>query len=261
MSDTVRTTMHDGHVLIVELNRPAARNAFNIEMAEALAVVVETSEADAAVRVVVLMAAGEEVFSAGADLKVIASGQAGKLSTRAGGFAGLVRAARAKPWIAAVAGKALGGGLELCLACDMIVAGENASFGLPEVRRGIYAGAGGVFRLPRAVPRAIALEMIATGEPIDARRAYEIGLVNRLAPTPSVRAEALRLAHAVTLSAPRAVQESLTLARLADEESEAKLWARSREIGKRIFATEDFDEGLRAFAEKRAPVWTGRDKN
>lgn len=258
MTDEVLVEPHGPHISIVRLNRPAARNAVNVAMTQAITAAIETSEADPAIRAVILTTSAADVFCAGADLKELAAGRGADLVTAAGGFAGFVRAPRTKPWIAAVAGKALGGGLEFCLACDMVVAGRGASFGLPEVLRGIYAGAGGVFRLPLAIPRAIAFEMVSTGVPIDAARAYELGLVNRLVETPDVLSAAITLAEAIARAAPLAVVESLALARVANHSSEQELWRLSDELGARLLKTEDFWEGPRAFAEKRSPVWKGR---
>jgi enoyl-CoA hydratase/carnithine racemase len=258
MADEILIEPQGNHVWVVKLNRPAARNAINVAMTEAFTAAVRASEADPDVRAVILTTSVDEVFCAGADLKELAAGRGPDLVTEAGGFAGFVRASRKKPWIAAVAGKALGGGLELCLACDLVVAGVGASFGLPEVLRGVYAGAGGVFRLPNAIPRAVAFEMIATGVPIDAARAFALGLVNRVAAAGEVLSTALELAQAIARAAPVAVVESLVLARLADQKSEQELWALSDELGARLMKTEDFWEGPRAFAEKRSPAWKGR---
>lgn len=258
MADEILIEPHGRHIWVVKLNRPAARNAINVSMTEAITAAIRASEADADVRAIILSASTNDVFCAGADLKDLAAGRGSDLVTEAGGFAGFVRATRKKPWIAAVAGKALGGGLELCLACDMVVAGEGASFGLPEVRRGIYAGAGGVFRLPNAIPRAVAFEMVATGIPIYAARAYALGLVNRITQTDNVLSSAIELANAISESAPIAVVESLALARLANQKTEAELWKLSDELGARLVKTEDFWEGPRAFAEKRSPSWKGR---
>jgi enoyl-CoA hydratase/carnithine racemase len=258
MTDELLLETHGPHILIVKLNRPAARNAVNVAMTEAITAAIESSETDPAIRAVILTTTVADVFCAGADLKELAAGRGADLVTAAGGFAGFVRAPRRKPWIAAVAGKALGGGLELCLACDMVVAGRGAAFGLPEVLRGIYAGAGGAFRLPLAIPRAIAIEMVITGVPIDAARAYELGLVNRLVEPQDVLSAAIRLAEAIAKAAPVAVVESLALARDAHQHDEIELWRLSDELGRRLMKTEDFWEGPRAFAEKRSPVWTGR---
>ena len=258
MSDEVLLEHCGAHVLLVKLNRPAARNAINVAMTQAITAAIENSEADAAIRAVILTTSVADVFCAGADLKELAAGRGADLVTAAGGFGGFVRARRRKPWIAAVAGKALGGGLEFCLACDMVVAGRGASFGLPEVLRGVYAGAGGAFRLPLAIPRAIAFEMLTTGLPIDASRAYELGLVNRVVETDEVLNAAVQLAESVARAAPLAVVATLGLARVANQKSEQELWQLSDELGARLQQTEDFWEGPRAFAEKRTPLWKGR---
>jgi len=258
MSDEVLLERCGAHVLLVKLNRPGARNAINVAMTQAITAAVESSEADPAIRAVILTTTVADVFCAGADLKDLAAGRGADLVTAAGGFAGFVWARRRKPWIAAVAGKALGGGLEFCLACDMVVAGRGASFGLPEVLRGLYAGAGGAFRLPQAIPRAVAFEMLTTGLPIDASRAYELGLVNRVVETDEVLNAAVQLAEAVSRAAPLAVVETLALARVANQKTEQELWQLSDELGARLQQTEDFWEGPRAFAEKRSPLWKGR---
>lgn len=246
------------HVMLVTLNRPQAMNAVNPELAQALGAIVAESEADGDVRAVVLTGAGGRAFCAGADLKAIAAGRSEALWTAAGGFAGFVQVARRKPWIAAVDGAALAGGSEIALACDMIVAGEGARFGLPEVTRGLVAGAGGLLRLPRAVPRGVALEMIATGAPIDAVRAAALGLVCRLVPAGQAVAAAVALAEVIAGNAPLAVQESLVLARMALDQTEAEAREATQAARRRIQATEDYKEGPRAFIEKRAPVWKGR---
>src|SRR5262249_43489861 len=180
------------------------------------------------------------------------------LGTPQGGFAGLVNRARTKPWIAAVNGFALAGGCEIALACDLIVAIEEAAFGLPEVKRGLVAGAGGLYRLPRALPKAIALELIMTGAHFDAKRAFHYGLVNRLVPRDQLLPEALKLAAAICANAPIAVRESLSVARQAYDLDDAGLREVSGAASRRNAATEDYKEGPRAFIEKRAPRWSGR---
>ena len=165
------------HIALITLNRPDARNAVNGEVARALESALDQYEGDDTLWAAILAAAGT-VFCAGADLKEIAAGNRATLSTERGGFAGIVKRARTKPLIAAVNGAAVAGGCEIALACDLIVASENAIFGLPEVKRSLIAAAGGLFRLPRAIGRAVAMEMILTGDPIDAERAYALGLVN-----------------------------------------------------------------------------------
>lgn len=247
------------HVALVTINRPAARNAVNGAVATGLDAAVRETEADPSIRAVVLTGAGDAAFCAGADLKEISAGSGAALWTEAGGFAGFVFAPRTKPWIAAVNGAALAGGTEIVLACDLAVAAESTSFGLPEVKRGLIAGAGGLYRLPRALPRAIALEMIATGGSIDAHRAHHFGMVNHLAPSAAAaRAAALALAEAVCGNAPVAVRESLQVARLAADLDDDELRRRTAEARARVMQTEDFREGPRAFIEKRPPVWRGR---
>jgi enoyl-CoA hydratase/carnithine racemase len=246
------------HVALVTLNRPGACNAVNGEVAAALDEVVWRIEADPALWVAILGASGDQAFSAGADLKEVAAGRGHTLMTARGGFAGFVDAARIKPWIAAPNAPALGGGLELCLACDMIVAADTAIFGLPEVRRGLLALAGGIFRLPRVIPRAIALEMIATGRPIDAQRALQLGLINQIASTAQAIPQALKLALELCEGAPLAVRESLALARITDETPLLEMQRLGHEAMARIFASEDLKLGVQAFMAKRKPEWTGR---
>ncbi len=247
----------DGVARVV-LNRPTVRNAVDGALAHALGRAVRETEADPEIRVVILTGAGSQAFCAGADLAEVARGNEAALWTRDGGFAGFVEAVRSKVWIAAVKGFALAGGLELMLACDLVVAAEDAAFGLPEVKRGLVAGAGGLFRLPRALPRAVAIEMIVTGESIGAGRALALGLINRVAAAGQVDAQAHDLARIVAANAPCAVRESLWIARTAHEGSEADLSRLSGEALSRVRSGEDSREGARAFLEKREPRWSGR---
>jgi enoyl-CoA hydratase len=246
------------HVALVTLNRPEARNAVNAGLAAAFETIIDETERDADIWAVVLTAKGAGVFCAGADLKEVAAGRGADLFTARGGFAGFVYAERTKPWIAAVSGKALAGGFEIVLACDLVVASEDAAFGLPEVSRGLIAAAGGLVRLPRALPRSLALELVMTGDPLDARRAEQHGLVNRIAPAERVVADALALACRITRNAPVAVRESLQLARRAPELAESDARVATKAARDRVVLTEDYREGPRAFVEKRAPRWTGR---
>ncbi|GGC57699.1 enoyl-CoA hydratase-related protein [Chelatococcus reniformis] len=246
------------HIALVTINRPEARNAVNAAVAQGLEKAVRETEADPDIWVVILTGAGEQAFCAGADLKAVSSGQRSGISTEAGGFGGFVHMPRSKVWIAAVNGFALAGGLEISLACDMIVASERAAFGLPEVSRGLVAAAGGIYRLPRALPKAIALELIATAGRLDVQRAAAYGLVNRVVPHEKLKEEAIALAAAICTNAPVAVRESLKVARRAFDLSDAELRRVSDEASERNARTEDFREGPLAFVEKRAPVWKGR---
>ena len=250
------------HVLVLTINRPAARNAVDGDVWQLIGEAMESAQDDPDVRCIVLTGAGDAAFSAGLDLKALATGNLNipprmmKYS-----FAGFARHFTSKPTIAAVNGKALGGGTELALACDLIVAVESASFGLPEVKRGLIAGGGGVFRITEVIPQKIALEMLMTGEPMPAHDAARWGLVNRVVPDGQALAGALELAAQIARNAPLAVQASKRLAyRITDGEpgGEAPMWAENdREIGV-LFASADAQEGPRAFVEKREPVWTGR---
>lgn len=252
------TVTVDGHVGVVTINRPEVRNAVSVTVAKELEAAVDALEANSAVRAVVLTGAGSIAFCAGADLKEVAAGNADDLYTERGGFAGFVYAARRKPWIAALNGVALAGGLEIMLACDMVVAAENAELGLPEVARGLIAAAGGLHRLPLALPRAVALEMIVTGRRISATRAHALGLVNDVVGSADVLPRAVALACATAENAPLAVQESLRLARRAGAVSEWEILEATVSARARIMASRDYREGARAFLEKRRPEWVGR---
>ncbi|PIF75092.1 enoyl-CoA hydratase [Variovorax sp. 54] len=249
-----------GHVALVTIDRPEARNAVNGDVATGLEAAVDATEADDDIRAVVLTGAGREAFCAGADLKEVSAGRGSALRTERGGFAGFVYRERSKPWIAAVNGKALAGGTELVLACDLVVAVRQAAFGLPEVLRGLIAAAGGLYRLPRAIPPNIALELILTAGQLDAERAHGFGLVNRLVDdVDGLREAALALAAEIARNAPVAVRQSLRVAREANSGlDEAALRALTRDAFERVAASEDFKEGPRAFIEKRAPHWSGR---
>ncbi|MCB4825393.1 enoyl-CoA hydratase-related protein [Roseicella aerolata] len=257
-TDAVLVSVAEPHIALVTINRPEARNAVNGAVAQGLEAAVQRIEQDPEIWAAVLTGAGPHAFCAGADLKEVSAGNSKSLSTEKGGFGGFVRAQRTKLWIAAAQGHALAGGLELLLACDLAVAAETANLGLPEVKRSLVAGAGGVFRLPRALPRAIALQMIATGEPIPATRAAQFGLVNAAVPADQVVPTALDLARRACANAPIAVRESLAVARKAADLTEEELWAISAKASAFIRTTEDFQEGPRAFVEKRAPRWVGR---
>jgi len=243
-----------GTIALVTLNRPEARNAISPEVSRAMAGVLDECEDDSAVRAVVITGAGE-VFCAGADLKVIASGRGADITKVKGGFAGLVQRDLAKPLVAAVNGPALAGGFEIVLSCDVVVAADDARFGIPEVRRGLIAAAGGLIRLPKRVPLAAALEMAMTGDPIGVERAHTLGLVNRVVPRDRVVDEAIALAERIGENSPIAVRNSKRLVREALELAEDDAWRRNSTLSGEVWASGDTVEGATAFAEKRKPRW------
>ncbi len=245
-----------GRVEVLRLNRPEARNAVNGDLAQAMEAALDDLEGDDEVWAVVITGQGE-VFCAGADLKLVAQGRGQELATKKGGFAGLVTRDFPKPLIAAVNGHALAGGFEVALACDLVVAADDANFGLPEVKRGLFAAAGGLIRLPKRIARALATEIALTGEPISAQRAHAVGLVNRVVPLDQVLPEALALAERIAANGPVAVRNTLRMIREAGELTEAEAWPRNYELALEVFATKDSIEGARAFAEKREPQWKG----
>jgi crotonobetainyl-CoA hydratase len=251
-----------GNVLVITINRPEARNAVNGAVSTGVGDALEQAQNDDEVRAVVITGAGDKSFCAGADLKAI-SRRENLYHPDHGewGFAGYVHHFIDKPTIAAVNGTALGGGTELALASDLVVACESATFGLPEVKVGLFAAAGGVFRIVNQLPRKIALEMILTGEPITAAEAAKWGLINQVVPDGTALEAALALAERVTVNAPLSVQASKRIAYGADDgiiPDEEPGWARTqREFGV-VLKSEDAKEGPLAFAEKRPPVWKAR---
>lgn len=246
-----------GHVAIITLNRPEARNAINGVMSTGIENALDRYESDDALWAAVLTGDGP-VFCAGADLKEIAAGNAGATATAKGGFGGIVHRERSKPLIAALNGPALAGGCEIALACDLIVASERSFFALPEVKRSLIAVAGALFRLPRAIGMTQAMEVILTGEPLSATRAYELGLINRLVSPDQVLDEAVALAEKIASNAPLAVQASRELAARAFSGDDATLWREGFEAFQKNLRTEDAKEGPLAFIEKRAPHWKAR---
>jgi enoyl-CoA hydratase len=253
--EVVRFETEGEHVAVITIDRPEARNAISPEVTRALEAAIDRVEESAELWVAVL-AATPPAFCAGADLKAIREGHRLQLSTERGGFAGLVRRHRAKPLIAAVDGLALAGGTEIVLACDLVVASEAASFGLPEVKRGLVAAAGGLFRLPRKLPGNLALEYVLTGEPIGVELAARHGLVNRVCPPGEATATALRLAATIAANAPLAVRESRRVM-IETAPREEIGWELSRQAATIAAQSEDAQEGIAAFLEKRAPVWRG----
>lgn len=255
--DTVIEYEKRDRLAVFTLNRPEARNAVNGAVARRMEELLDSYEADPDLWAAILTANGP-AFCAGADLKEVAAGRGRELSTKRGGFAGLVRRERTKPLIAAITGSALAGGTEIALACDMIVCATDTVFGLPEVKRSLVAGAGGLFRLPRAIGMAPALEVIMTGDPLPAERAYQLGMVNKVVPADDVVAEATALAERVMANAPLAVIGSRKVAvRAFIDDDDALFKASNREFAI-VAETEDYQEGPKAFIEKRPPEWKGK---
>ena len=257
---TVDYELH-GHVAVLTINRPNARNAVNTDVAQGLEAGIDRLEEDPDAWVGIITGAQTEkgwIFCAASYLKHI-SVDPGGMTTKKGGFAGFVQRERTKPVIAAVDGPALAGGTEIVLACDLVVASETAVFGIPEVKRNLVAGAGGLFRLPRKIPRNIAMELALTGRlDFPAERAYHYGLGNRLCAEGAALQTAMELADEITKAAPLAVRESRSIILAATDQPDEVGWKLSGEGMMKMFSTEDFGEGLTAFIEKRDPVWKGR---
>lgn len=244
-------------IALITLNRPEARNAVNGELASGLEAAVDRLEADDSLWLGILCGNGP-VFCAGADLKAIASGRAAEIATRTGGFGGFVTKARTKPIIAAVDGPAVAGGLELVLAADLVVASTASRFGIPEVKRSLLAAAGGLTRLPRKIPSNVAMEMALTGDPIDARRAHELGLVNVICEPGEVLDAANELAERVAANAPLAVRASRAEVMEAFDTTDSEGIENASQAMGALSGTDDFGEGPLAFVEKREPEWKGR---
>ena len=258
MTDAAPAPVHveaDAGVLLITLNRPEARNAVNGALAETLAATLDRFEAEDELKVAVLTGAGG-TFCAGMDLKAFVRGERPWVGDR--GFAGITQRSARKPIIAAVEGYALAGGFEIALSCDLIVAARDARFGIPEVKRGLVAGAGGLIRLPKRIPYHLAMELALTGDPIDAQRAYELGVVNRVTDSGQAVGTARELAATIARNSPLAVDASKRIVQQALEWTEEEAWTKQGEIAGPVFASEDAQEGARAFAEKRDPVWRGR---
>jgi enoyl-CoA hydratase/carnithine racemase len=245
-----------GSIALITLNRPEQRNAIDTALSDQFRAAVERFETDADLRVAVIAANGP-VFCAGMDLKAFAAGDGDAILFGPGGLAGMVARPRRKPVIAAVDGAALAGGFEIVLACDMVVAGECARFGLPEARIGLVAGAGGALRLGARIPRVVANEMLLTGAPIGAVRAMELGLLNRCVASGTALETALEMATQIAANAPLSLEASLHLANMAAQREEAASWRENDRQLARLAASDDAREGIRAFIEKRAPGWSG----
>jgi enoyl-CoA hydratase len=253
VSEEVLVEVEDG-VAVITINRPRARNAVNGAVARGIAAALDELEERKDVAAYVLTGAGG-TFSSGMDLKGFMTGDFPVLAGR--GFGGIVEAPPKKPIIAAIEGYALAGGCELALACDIIVASEEARFGLPEPKRGLVAGAGGVMRLPQRIPYHIAMEIALTGDHFPASRLYELGLVNHVTPAGGALAKALELAKKIAGNAPLALAATKRVMVESADWSRDEMFKKQGEIINPVFGSKDAMEGAAAFAEKRAPQWKG----
>ena len=255
MSDEeVLTEVADG-VMTVTINRPQARNAANRAVAVGIAAAMDELDGNDTLRVGIITGAGG-TFCSGMDLKGFLTGELPIVAGR--GFAGVAEAPPRKPLIAAVEGYALAGGFELAISCDLIVAAESAKFGIPEVKRGLVAGGGGLVRLPRQVSPRIALELALTGDPITAARGYEIGLVNRVVGAGEALAAAQELAASIAANGPLAVAVTKQVIVESADWPASEMFNRQQPIVGPVFGSDDAREGATAFAEKRTPKWTGK---
>jgi enoyl-CoA hydratase len=242
-------------ILLITINRPDQRNAVNAAVANGIASALDELDQDPGLSVGVLTGAGKG-FCAGMDLKAFVAGERPHVEGR--GFAGITQRASEKPLIAAIEGFAVAGGLEVALACDLIVAAHGAKLGIPEVKRSLVAAGGALLRLPRVLPRTIAMELALTGDPIEAGRAFELGLVNRLAEPGQAVDRALELAEAIAANGPLALAATKRILTESVDWPDEAFFERQRPIAEPVMRSQDAREGAQAFAEKRSPVWQGR---
>ncbi len=254
-ADDAVITERRGRILIITLNRPDQRNAVSAAVAEGVAAALDDLDGDAELSLGVLTGAGNG-FCSGMDLKAFRAGERPHVPGR--GFAGIVERAADKPLIAAIEGFAVAGGLEVALACDLIVAAKGARLGIPEVKRSLVAAGGALLRLPRTMPRNVAMELALTGDLIEAERAHELGLVNRLADPGQALDIALQLAETIAANGPLALAATKRIMVESADWPDAEYFDRQREIIEPVFNSEDAREGATAFAERRDPVWKGR---
>lgn len=255
MSVVVAERAEDERILLIKLNRPEARNAVNGQVAREMAAIMDELDADPALRLAILYGEGRG-FSAGMDLKGFLEGDFPEFEDR--GFGGFASKPPRKPLIAAVEGFAVAGGLEMALACDLIVAAHDAKLGLPEVKRSLIAAGGGLLRLAQRIPYHVAMELALTGDPVPAERLYQVGLLNRLCEPGQALTQALALAAAIVDNAHLGLEGSKQVMANAADWGLAEGWVRQEEVARHIMNSEDAREGATAFAERRAPVWQGR---
>ena len=255
MAEEAVLTEADGGVLLITLNRPDARNAVNGALAAGVASALDRLDSDDDLQVAILTGAGKG-FCAGMDLKAFVQGESPHVEGR--GFAGIVQRPPRKPLIAAVEGFALAGGFEVALSCDLIVAARGARFGIPEVKRGLIAGAGGLLRIPQRLPYGIAMELALTGDLMQAERGYELGLVNKLTEPGEALDGAVELAATISANAPLALAASKEILQQVGDWTDEEFWQRQAPTVDVIFNSDDAKEGATAFAEKRPPEWKGR---
>ncbi|MEM6580180.1 MAG: crotonase/enoyl-CoA hydratase family protein [Pseudomonadota bacterium] len=252
--DVVLVDKNDG-VMTITLNRPKAKNAANRAMAEGVSAAIDELESSNELRVAIVTGAGG-TFCSGMDLKAFVTGELPIVEGR--GFAGLCEYMVKKPIIAAVEGYALAGGFEVAISCDLIVAASDAKFGIPEVKRGLAAAAGGLVKLPKQIPSHVAMEMALTGEFISAQRAYDLGLINSITEPGAALAGAKALAATIAANGPLAVALSKQVVAQAQDWDSSEMFAKQQDLITPIFTSEDAIEGATAFAEKRAPNWKGK---
>ncbi|RWG00843.1 enoyl-CoA hydratase-related protein [Mesorhizobium sp.] len=245
-----------GNIAVISINRPQRRNAIDSRTTHCLRTAINRFETEDALAVGIIRGEGP-VFCSGMDLQAFLDGKAEEILFGDGRLGGLVSRARQKPLIAAVHGVAVGGGFELMLACDLVVAAETCRFALPEAKRGLVAGAGGAFRLGERLPPALANEILLTAEPFGAARAYQLGLVNRVVPESGLLESALDLAEMIARNAPLSLRASLALSNAAGEAARERLWRLNDSLLRGLLASADAAEGAAAFTQKRGPDWQG----